>query len=135
MIEKILERLKEEREIAEKELEKCIFKGLPYHDSTEGKIIGIKEAIEIVREVAEEYNVGWIPCSERLPEEPERTDDEEESIRLERLNEYNVMIIGAEIPTTLYYAGDGYWYDAVSQDYYQVTVWQPLPEPYKPKGE
>ena len=49
MIEKILERLEEEREIAEKELEKCIFKGLPYHDSTEGKIIGIKEAIEIVK--------------------------------------------------------------------------------------
>ena len=67
MIDKILERLEEEREIAEKELEKCIFNGLPYHDSTEGKIIGIKEAIEIVKQEAEQYNNGWIPCSERLP--------------------------------------------------------------------
>ena len=29
----------------------------------------VENAIEIVQEVAEEYNGGWIPCSERLPEE------------------------------------------------------------------
>lgn len=72
---------------------------------------------------------GWIPCSERLPEEPEKTDDVEESIYSGRLSEYNVMIKGAEKATTLYYAGDGYWYDEVSQEYYPVTKWQPLPEP------
>ena len=27
-----------------------------------------KKAMSIVKEVAEEYNGGWIPCSERLPE-------------------------------------------------------------------
>lgn len=41
--------LEKEKEIAEKEMEKCIFKALPYHDSTEGKVIGIKKAIDIVR--------------------------------------------------------------------------------------
>ena len=29
----------------------------------------IDESIKIVNELAEEYNNGWIPCSERLPEE------------------------------------------------------------------
>ena len=33
------------------------------------KAISIHKAIEIVHEVAEEYKGGWIPCSERLPEE------------------------------------------------------------------
>ena len=29
----------------------------------------IYKSTEIVQEVAEEYNSGWIPCSERLPED------------------------------------------------------------------
>lgn len=33
------------------------------------KSYGFKEAIEIVKQTAAEYNNGWIPCSERLPEE------------------------------------------------------------------
>ena len=28
-----------------------------------------EKAIEIVKQAAEEYNNGWIPCSERFPEE------------------------------------------------------------------
>ena len=28
---------------------------------------GISDAIEIVKQEAEQYNNGWIPCSERLP--------------------------------------------------------------------
>ena len=30
---------------------------------------GYERAIEIVKQEAEQYNNGWIPCSERLPEE------------------------------------------------------------------
>ena len=48
-VEKVVEELEAEKEIAEKEMEECIFKALPYHDSTEGKVIGIKNAIDIVR--------------------------------------------------------------------------------------
>ena len=33
------------------------------------QLIASENAIKIVQEVAEEYNGGWIPCSERLPEE------------------------------------------------------------------
>ena len=32
-----------------------------------GNTEGYEHAIEIVNQVAEEYNNGWIPCSERLP--------------------------------------------------------------------
>ncbi len=98
-------------------------------------IEGDSKINDIVNRLAEKYNNGWIPCSERFPGEPERTDDVEESIYIGRLTEYNVMIQGAEKSTTLYYAGDGYWYDEVSQEYYPVIAWQPLPAPYQLKGD
>ena len=34
-----------------------------------GIINGVMYSKKIVQEVAEEYNGGWIPCNERLPEE------------------------------------------------------------------
>lgn len=49
----IVERLEEEKEKAQDEMEECIFKGLPYHDSTEGKVIGITTSINIVKQEIE----------------------------------------------------------------------------------
>jgi len=76
----------------------------------------------------------WIPCSERLPEEPEEIPTEEkfieEMILDGKLKEYIVMIYGADEATTLYYTGNNEWYDAISSEYYRVVAWQPLPEPY-----
>ena len=46
----IVEKLEEEKEKAQEEMEECIFKGLPYHDSTEGKVIGINKAINMVKQ-------------------------------------------------------------------------------------
>ena len=34
-----------------------------------GVINGVMYSKKIVQEVSEEYNGGWIPCSERMPEE------------------------------------------------------------------
>lgn len=77
----------------------------------------------------------WIPCSERLPEEPEEfpTEDEfiEEMILDEKFKEYIVTVYGVKEATTLYYIGNGDWYDVVSDEYYKVIAWQPLPEAYK----
>ena len=58
--EKILERLEElhERYISQY----GVIGGNPMAFS-------MKECMEIVQEVAEEYKDGWIPCSERLPED------------------------------------------------------------------
>lgn len=77
----------------------------------------------------------WIPCSDRLPEEPEElpAEDEfiEEMILDGKFKEYIVTIYGAEETTTLYYVGNGYWYDDISSEYYKVIAWQPLPVAYK----
>lgn len=90
--------------------------------------IKLSETIEVIKQVAKQYNNKWIPCSERLPKEPEITGDVEEDICNGKLTEYLVMIYGAEKPTTLYYAGERYWYDEVSQDYYPVIAWQSMPK-------
>lgn len=89
----------------------------------------------IVEIAADEFNNGWIPCSERLPEEPEElpTEDEfiEEMILDGKFKEYIVTIYGAKVTTTLYYFGNGNWYDVISSECYKVIAWQPLPETYK----
>ncbi|MDE5909841.1 MAG: DUF551 domain-containing protein [Lachnospiraceae bacterium] len=78
---------------------------------------------------------GWITCSERLPEEPEELPTEDDSVERMILDgefeEYIVTIYGAERATTLYYVGNGKWYDEVSSECYKVIAWQPLPESYK----
>lgn len=81
-----------------------------------------KKCIEIVQEVAEEYNNGWIPCSERLPEEsgeylvtskiyfvPDHVDE---------IDNY----VGVKIS---HYSTRCGWLDD------EVMAWQPLPELYK----
>ena len=97
-------------------------------DCLEGEMsekVAIDMAKEIVQEVAEEYNEGWIPCSERLPKVPKGIDDAE-------CPEFNVTINGAEESTTLKYSWDGTWFDD-SGNLYDVIAWQPLPETYQPK--
>jgi hypothetical protein len=63
-IDKLIERLEELKELHAE----LIKDGLEedYHSGCEGMCVDI---IEIVNQLAEEYKGGWIPCSERLPEE------------------------------------------------------------------
>lgn len=91
------------------------------------------EQVKHVKETAKKYLLekaqgkagGWIPVEEALPPEPpEYVDDEDD------LEQYIVMIDGAERPTTLRYAGDGTWWE--DGTYYSVIAWRPLPEPYRP---
>lgn len=81
----------------------------------------VKEIIRSHMDDAE--NDGWIPVSERLPEVPEGTEDDD-------CPEFNVTIKGADKATTLKYAPDGTWFDD-SGEVYKVVAWKPLPEPYK----
>mgnify|MGYP003375056479 CR=1 FL=1 len=81
----------------------------------------IKEIIRSHMDKAESN--GWIPVSERLPEVPEGTEDDD-------CPEFNVMIKGAKKATTLKYATDGTWFDDWGE-VYKVVAWKPLPEPYK----
>lgn len=91
---------------------------------------------DVIKIIKKEPKVDrWIPCSERLPDEPEELPTENDFIEgmiLDgKFKEYNVTIYGAEETTTLYYVGNGEWYDEVSDECcYKVIAWQPLPEPY-----
>lgn len=76
-------------------------------------------AKEIVQEVAEEYNNGWIPCSERLPDKPMFSHDS-----------YIVQQYCVVEPYTAYWDGEK-WSDVVDNDIKYIIAWQPLPEPYK----
>ena len=82
------------------------------------KSVAYDDVISIVNQLAEEYKGGWIPCSERLPEEVGYylvTDSNGDII----LATYNINCVGWAI------------------DYYgniDAIAWQPLPEPYKKEG-
>ena len=87
----------------------------------------IGEAVSIVQEVAKEYNNGWIPCSERLPEEYEDV-------------EVTVEEVANEVGEKRYYnvrswLQNGQW--VIKKNPYHPTViaWKYPTEPYQQKGE
>lgn len=92
----------------------------------EGTMIRINDAISIVNELAEEMDVAknaittWIPCRERLPEEK---------------GDYLVTCNDGKVRV---------WWFVVEEDFkcWRIGVhklkpiaWQPLPQPYVPKGD
>ena len=85
-----------------------------------GQLIAYDKAIEIVKQEAEQYKGGWIPVSEKLPEES--------------LN----SVIGwdeyRERCCFVQYIG-GRWILGNDIDSVKIIAWQPLPQPYHEKGE
>lgn len=101
---------------------------------------------EIVKQEAEEYNNGWIPCSERMPEERESmfarfkgTDKWRDSMFEKTSNEVTVTIADekGEKATTHAHTTDGTWKCDILKacPTYRVIAWQPFPATYQPKGE
>ena len=79
----------------------------------------VKECMEIVQEVAEEYNDGWIQCSDRLPEENQQV----------ILQDFygNITIEKMKIADGVKGFSDGDWWSSANN----YVSWQPLPEPFK----
>lgn len=80
-----------------------------------------EKAIEIVKQAAEEYNNGWIPVSERLPEKD---------------GFYLATLDGEIVGEEKHFSGlaefeNGKWIDD-EEDYQCVLAWKPLPAPYQP---
>lgn len=96
-----------------------------------------------VQEVAEEYNGGWIPCSERLPEERDwylAVFEEVDTgfIGLPYIADY---LMGKH---TIFTTEDGWIIhnctdiEGGASEYYKklrCVAWQPLPEPYKAESK
>lgn len=93
-----------------------------YNDGAE---IGLKQSVEIVKQEAEHYNNGWIPCSEKLPEVRQDV--------LVTVKYTGFMgMHGYWIKTGHMEAENDWWGDCAGGD---VIAWQPLPQPFQLKGE
>ncbi len=98
------------------------FQALMFATERANSIIG-----DIIRSHMDEAkNDGWIPCSERLPNEIEF---QKAYCRNQYAAEFLVTIKGATRPTTLYFIKNS-WFDE-GMNYYKVVAWQPLPASYK----
>ena len=133
VFDKIIEKLEEIRAKKTCNKEKCDTKELC-------RICVVDDAIDIVKQEAEQYNNGWILCSERLPE------DDKKKYMVQKTNGF-IYILG--------FTKDAYklnrydfaeyrgkkkqlFYDYDPEYGYiecECEVWQQLPEPYQPKGE
>ena len=76
----------------------------------------------------EHGNCGWIPCSERLPEEKENPITRDYYV-------YPVMVdLGKRSDIRYYGYGDGHWWHGLTKMDGLVTHWMDI-KPYQPKGE
>lgn len=92
------------------------------YDEDETKLAD-KILSHVQKKIEAQLQIGqWIPCSERLPEAFD-----------------NVLIStkegGRAIAHRCPNQSEGRFYDLHSSAIDSVVAWQPLPEPYKPKGE
>lgn len=139
--EKIIERLEEKKSLVPvNRLLDDIIKDKP---KKLGQLMAYDDAIKIVQEVEEEYNGGWIPVKTRPMTE------EEKEYYSEFLFEGNGIIYECTLPDdgqevlitskfgsvdkTTFYTDCGNYFENY-EDYDDVLAWQPLPEPYQPKG-
>ena len=79
------------------------------------------EAIEIVKQEAERYNNGWIPCSEKLP-------DVRQDVLVTVKYTGFMGMHGYWIKTGHMEAENDWWGDCAGGE---VIAWQPLPEPFQ----
>lgn len=100
-----------------------------YSNDDSEEVVTLDNAIEIVNQVAEEYsqsltNDGWIPCSERFPENDSYIMLSFKNFSIPQIGRYEEDEEGGA-----FFVGD----DDVSCSSYNlfVNAWRPLPEPYK----
>ena len=100
----------------------------------------LDKAKQIVQEVAEEYKGGWIPCSERLPEEHDsmfaklKGTDKWSDAMFEKISDdvnATVEFDDGTRKTMTLHTNDGKWNTNNRIVKFNVIAWQPLPEPFK----
>ena len=88
----------------------------------------VRQIEEIVNEFAEEYNNGWIPCSERLPNKKEYLKNDGRFIVTDGNRCYECLF---DIFDEKFKIGK---FTAILKEDKCVIAWQPLPELYKEEG-
>ena len=118
-------------EVFEKIIEK--FEEIKKKCLSRGDLVGctdFKKAIEIVKQEAAEYNNGWIPVSERLPDESFGC-----LVTVMDCNPSTQTEFENILPYFVGYDGET-WNDADGEEIpFEVIAWRKLPLPYQPKGE
>ena len=119
VFEKIIEKLEEQKA-----------KGIYDSNSIIGEKNTWAKAIEIVKQEAEQYNNGWIPVEERMPEEAFGC-----LVTVIDCNPVTLTEFENILPYVVGYDGDS-WNDADGEEIpFEVIAWRKLPLPYQPKGE
>ena len=121
VFEKIIEKLEKELKLADREKERCARENPLQFDSAKGYAHGVGKAIEIVKQEAEKYNNGWIPCSEHQPEEA---------------GTYNVTAYDGRILRSTHAKWQPRlksWNLTGTMAYWKIIAWMELPSAYRPK--
>ena len=136
VFEKILDMLEEKQQYFQKFYETD---GNTEEDENINKAtqLAFDDAKNIVQEVAEEYNGGWIACSERLPEESGyylvTYHDWSDGNFLPKYDDTYVRRLHYQISD--HFVGWNYPKNvddrAENDCHKEVIAWQPLPEPFK----
>lgn len=108
VFEQIIEKLEEQKS------------GLTEWAEDEAFKLATDDAIKIIKQEAEQYNDGWIPCSEQLPK-------------------YGEVVMcsctnGGITISCITHRGEKQS-KIVRFGQHNVIAWQPLPHPFQPKGE
>ena len=116
VFDKIIEKLEEQKS------------GLTEWAEDEAFKLATDNAIEIVKQEADQYNNGWIPCSEQLPKEDEKVYI---STKTER------VYVGVYTKRYGFEKREGFICDDGFMWMNTALAWKPyvLPAPYQPKGE
>ena len=131
VFEKIIEQLEELKKAEIERDDLCDEEGFGdgeeiYEDGkSQGRFEQVVRIIEIVKQEAEKYNNGWISCSERLPE------IRQDCLVTVRYTGFMGMH-GFWVKTGHMESENDWWGDCSGGE---VIAWQPLHEPYQPKGE
>ena len=116
---KIIEKLEERKQLHNRMIDYENKNGTVYEEFQQRKAVEVLNyAIEIVKQEAEQYNNGWIPCSERLPEES--------------LNDVIGWDAYRERCCFVHYIGGRF---ILGDDTESVKITHWMPTPYQPKGE